>query len=350
MFSIQLLRLLNNHILPGCTVWNGYGPAEITFACTFYPVKLTTDTSEIPLGLPLPNYNYVVMDEVGQRPVMNEAGELYVGGVGVFSGYLGRDDLSTRAMVNINGQSYYRSGDLVRIDSNGLLHYVGRKDFQVKLHGQRIELGEIERCLLGTTITACVVTKWREHHLVAYVQSSETSETQLREYCQSHLPPHMVPSMFIILDKLPLNANGKVDRKKLPPPHSHHGRALHSKQSTELPTTDTERIVHRIWCDILHQDDISIDTSIFTIGGHSLLIMQFLHRYKTQFNLEPNTLSIADLFQNPTITGHAQLIQQATNTTYTEIGYHWLPLHAVRGKNRQLASTESNVILALLFL
>ena len=104
------------------------------------------------------------------------------------------------------------------MDKNGLLHYRGRKDHQIKLHGQRIELGEIERCLLDTSISACVVIKWGDDHLVAYVQSSDVNEKQLRDHCQSHLPPHMIPSIFIILEKLPLNVNGKVDRKLLPSP------------------------------------------------------------------------------------------------------------------------------------
>ncbi|CAF4344581.1 unnamed protein product, partial [Adineta steineri] len=100
------------------------------------------------------------------------------------------------------------------MDNNGLLHYHGRKDHQIKLHGQRIELGEIERCLLRASISACVVIKWNDDHLVAYVQSSShINEEQLRQHCQYYLPPHMIPSFFIILDKLPLNANGKIDRK-----------------------------------------------------------------------------------------------------------------------------------------
>ena len=99
-----------------------------------------------------------------------------MGGVGVFAGYLGRDDLTEKALIEIDGEIYYRTGDLVRMDNNGLLHYQGRKDHQIKLHGQRIELGEIERCLLNTSISACVVIKWGDDHLVAYVQSSDIDE------------------------------------------------------------------------------------------------------------------------------------------------------------------------------
>ncbi|CAF4471498.1 unnamed protein product, partial [Adineta steineri] len=96
------------------------------------------------------------------------------------------------ALVEIDGQLFYRTGDLVTMDNNGLLHYQGRKDHQIKLHGQRIELGEIERCLLNiSSISACVVMKWNDDYLVAYVQSFDINEEELREHCQSHLPPHM---------------------------------------------------------------------------------------------------------------------------------------------------------------
>ena len=160
---------------------------------------------------------YTIVDEFLQRVTFGQEGELFVGGVGVFAGYFGRDDLTMKALIEINGELFYRTGDLVRMDHNGLLHYQGRKDHQIKLHGQRIELGEIERCLLNiTSISACVVMKWGDDHLIAYVQTSTINDSQLREHCQSHLPPHMIPSIFIILDKLPLNANGKIDRKLLP--------------------------------------------------------------------------------------------------------------------------------------
>ncbi|CAF4020016.1 unnamed protein product, partial [Adineta steineri] len=217
---------------------------------------------------------------------IGEEAELFIGGVGVFAGYLVRDDLTAKVLVEIDGQLFYRTGDLVTIDNNGLLHYQGRKDHQIKLHGQRIELGEIERCLLSiASISACVVMKRNNDHLVAYVQSSDTNEHELREHCQSHLPPHMIPSIFIILEKLPLNPNGKIDRKLLPPPNF---SSTNLTNNIELlpPINDMEVTIHRIWCEIFKLNQISIDTNIFTIGGHSLVIMQLFHRYKIEFHLE----------------------------------------------------------------
>jgi aryl carrier-like protein len=287
-----------------------------------------------PIGVPLSNYRCLIIDEFLQNVMVNQEGELFVGGVGVFAGYLGRDDLTTTALIEIGGEIFYRTGDLVRMDHNGLLHYQGRKDYQIKLHGQRIELGEIERCLLNTSISACVVMKWGDDHLVTYVQTSDINEEQLREHCQSHLPPHMIPSIFMILEKLPLNANGKIDRKNLPAPNFSHLSSRHLTNNVELsvPTNELQVIIHQIWCNIFQQNQISIDTNIFTIGGHSLLLMQLLHRYKTQFHVQTNTLSIADLFQYPTIAGHSELIRQTHDNTPNINDCTWLPLNLIQGK------------------
>jgi aryl carrier-like protein len=275
------------------------------------------------------------MDEFLQLSSVGQEGELFIGGVGVFVGYLGRDDLTAKALIEINGEIFYRTGDVVRMDNNGLIYHQGRKDHQIKLHGQRIELGEIERCLLDTSISACVVVKWGDDHLIAYVQSSNIDEKQLRKHCESHLPPHMVPSLFIILEKLPLNANGKIDRKSLPPPNFSTCVPIHLRNDVQslAPTNEIEVTIHHIWCDVFQQNQIAIDVNIFTIGGHSLLLMQLFHRYKMEFHLETNTLSIAKLFQQPTIVGHAQLIHQIIDIKQDTGDYSWSSLHLIQGKN-----------------
>ncbi|CAF4244117.1 unnamed protein product, partial [Adineta steineri] len=206
-FVVHLIDLIVKIGITNCHVWNLYGPAETTIVSTFHRVDLIGNTRSVSIGTPLSNYQCIIMNEYSELSITNQEGELCVGGAGVFAGYLGRDDLSAKALLQIDGQLFYRTGDIVTMDNNGLLHYQGRKDHQIKLHGQRIELGEIERCLLNiTSISACVVIKWNDNHLVAYVQSSShMNEAELRQHCQSQLPPHMIPSFFIILDKLPLN-------------------------------------------------------------------------------------------------------------------------------------------------
>ncbi|CAF1566377.1 unnamed protein product, partial [Adineta steineri] len=334
-FDIHVQEIIGTIIIESttknCHIWNLCGPAETTLQSLFHQVNSINDEQSIPLGMPLPNYRCIAQDDFDQPQTVHSDGELLVSGVGIFASYLGRDDLTAKVFIYINDELFYRTGDLVHVDNKGLIHYVGRKDYQIKLHGQRIELGEIEQCLLRTSISACVVMKWNDDHLIAYVQSSNIDENQLRTHCQSHLPPHMIPSLVVILEKLPLNPNGKIDRKLLPPPDfSTMHLADHDKLL--LPMNEIEIIIHDIWCDLLKQKQISTNTNIFTLGGHSLVIMQLFHRYKIELDLETNTLSISDLFQYPTIIDHAQLICQTINVKEAVNDYHWCSLHLIQAR------------------
>ncbi|CAF4138709.1 unnamed protein product [Adineta steineri] len=316
--------------MTNCIVWNLYGPAEATIGCTVHSINVTSTIQSIPIGRPLFNYRCIIMNEYSQQSTTNQEGELCVGGVGVFAGYLGRDDLTGKALVEIDDQVFYRTGDLVRMDNNGLLHYQGRRDHQIKMHGQRIELGEIEQCLLRTSISACVVMKWNDDYLVAYVQSSHINEEKLRQHCQSHLPPHMIPSIFVILDKLPLNQNGKVDRKQLPSPDFSLSTLLSSEKS-DTPLNQFEERINTIWCQVLHsnENEISRTTSFFSVGGHSLLFIELYHHYQSVFNFDNQALSIAPFLQQPTIFQHSQLLQTViiNNVKTTQ----WYTLHINEG-------------------
>ncbi|CAF1543966.1 unnamed protein product, partial [Adineta ricciae] len=335
-----------------CQFYNYYGPTECSESSIEHVIS-DEDLAygSIPLGRPMASVSVYLVDDY-LIPVISDihVGEIVIGGVGLFAGYRGQDELMKQVLCTINNQTYYKTGDMGRINSkSGVFEYVGRRDYQVKLRGQRIELSEIESVLMDVTTMSVVVklTHDNNQYLVAYVETKR-AEHDLRQHCLTRLPLHMVPSFFVRLHKLPLNQNGKINRKALP---SVDFSALAITPIDEdQVVTAMEQQVFDIWRTIFpHLKSIPrTSTSFFSIGGHSLLIMQLFHRYRTLFNLEPNTLSIADLFQNPTISGHAQLIQQATNTTDTEIEHHWLPLHAVRGKNRQLPSNDSSVILAFL--
>ncbi|CAF1510900.1 unnamed protein product, partial [Adineta steineri] len=330
-FSVPLISLIVKIGITNCIVWNLYGPAEATIGSTIHYVNITSDTQRIPIGRPFYNYRCMIMNEYLQSSAISQQGELFVGGVGVFAGYLGRDDLTAKALMEIDGQLFYRTGDLVDMSHNGLLHYQGRKDHQIKLHGQRVELGEIERCLLIiTSISVCVVMKWKDDYLVAYVQSFDINEQELREHCRSHLPPHMIPSLFIILDKLPLNQNGKVDRKQLPSPQFSLSTLLLSDKS-DTPLNQFEERVHTIWCKVLHRNEshISKATSFFSVGGHSLLFIELYHHYQSVFNFDTQTISIAPFLQQPTIFQHSQLLQTVTmnNIKATQ----WYTLHINEG-------------------
>ncbi|CAF1573219.1 unnamed protein product [Rotaria magnacalcarata] len=314
--TTQLVSLLRSYVHENCLIWNLYGPSEITICCTYHMVDVTYEKSNIPIGRSLPKYQCLVVNEMLQPVIVGQEGELFVGGVGVFAGYLGRDDLTAKVVIEIGDEVFYRTGDLVRLDSRGFLHYIGRKDHQVKLRGQRIELGEIEQCILQSSskITACVVTKYDNEHLVAYIQSSDVDEKPLRAYCCSQLPPHMIPSKFIVLKQLPLNSNGKVDRKRLPSPDFASSIAS-TVIDFKKPRNAIEECVHSLWCEVLQHAgaQISIEENFFNIGGHSLLLIQLYHRYKSEFGFDTHAFPIAPFLQYGTIAEHAKLIETLKN-------------------------------------
>ncbi|CAF1208882.1 unnamed protein product, partial [Adineta steineri] len=304
----KLVNLLRSQVRSECRIRNHYGPAEITINCTNHPIDLNKNQTDIPIGQSLPTYHFLILDMFLQTGGIGYEGELVIEGVDVFVGYRGRDDLTAQVMININ--------------DNGLIHYVGRRDFQVKLRGQRIELQEIIQCLLMlTSITTCVVIKWDENHLIAYIQSDSINVEQLRHHCQSNQPSHMIPSIFIILEKLPLSPNGKVDRKRLPPPDlslltlsSSSSSTTELENRSNLPQNQLQKQIHDIWCEILRciGQHISTTANFFSIGGHSLLFIELYHRYQQLYDFDNRVLSIGLFLQQPTILQHSQLLQSIT--------------------------------------
>ncbi|CAF3868594.1 unnamed protein product [Adineta steineri] len=303
-FTAHLIGLIREIGVTNCIVWNVYGPAEATIDCTAHCINVTSAVQSISIGGPLSNYRCMIVNAYLQSSITGQEGELLIGGAGVFAGYLGRDDLTAKALVEIDGELFYRTGDLVTIDNNGLLYYHGRKDHQIKLHGQRIELGEIERCLLNiTSISACVVMKWNDDYLVAYIQSSHANEEELRQHCRSHLPPHMIPSIFIILDKLPLNPNGKIDRKLLPPPNF---SSSVDNIGGNVPRNTLEHQLQDIFSQAFHIESPHVEVPFGRLGGTSLDAILALALIRQQIS---NKVDIGLLFSNPSIRQLAQAIE-----------------------------------------
>ncbi|CAF1342732.1 unnamed protein product [Rotaria sordida] len=287
-----------------CRIWNLYGPAETTIDCAFHLVDISADTQSVPIGRALPRYRCLILDDFLQAVVISQEGALYVGGVGVFAGYLEREELTTRALIVIDDEIFYRTGDLVRMDKNGFLHYQGRKDHQIKLHGQRIELGEIEQCLLNTLISACVVIKWDDDHLVSYVQSTNIDVEELRKHCQSHLPPHMIPSIFVVLEKLPINANGKIDRKLLPAPQ--FSLLTNIDQTDVIPLTPLEEHLQRIFSEAFHNESPNVNMPFGQLGGTSLDVIRALMLIQQEICTK---VDVGLLFANPSIRQLARVIE-----------------------------------------
>ncbi|WP_078630301.1 non-ribosomal peptide synthetase [Streptomyces roseochromogenus] len=277
-------------------VVNLYGPTETTIWSTTAPV--TGDGTAI--GRPIGNTQVHVLDS-GLRPVPDGVpGELYVGGHGVAAGYLGQFGLTAQRFVadpfGVPGSRLYRTGDLVRYRADGDLEFLGRVDDQVKIRGFRVELGEVEAALgrrAGITAAAATVREDAagDHRLVAYVVPADgttADPVELRRYLAERLPGYMVPSTFVVLDALPLTANGKVDRKALPEPRPDavvRGRGHRTPQ---------EDILCGLFAEVLGLTRVGIDDNFFELGGHSLLANQLVVRIKETLGAELTFRSLVD--------------------------------------------------------
>ena len=223
-------------------------------------------------------------------------GELWVGGDGVSLGYLNRDDLTKDKFINnpFGEGKIYKTGDLTVLLPDGAVNYIGRIDNQVKLRGFRIELSEIDSKILSFTGIKESITVIHDKNICSYiVTSSEISIENLRKYLSDNLPAFMVPSFITVLDSLPLNINGKVDRKKLPPPSF-----CQEERKIIMPRNEIDKAIVDELKTILHLDNISIDDSFFGIGGDSLTAITLSVRLSDKFNF---SISVKDIFDNPVI-------------------------------------------------
>ncbi|HKV36205.1 MAG TPA: non-ribosomal peptide synthase/polyketide synthase [Pyrinomonadaceae bacterium] len=295
-------------------LWNLYGPTETTvWSLT---TRIEADEKRITIGRPMANTQVYVLDKQ-QRPVpINVPGELYIGGDGLARGYLKRSALTAERFVpdpfgQQEGARLYRTGDLVRYREDGRIEYLGRIDQQVKVRGFRIELGEIEAQLeRHAQVRQAVVTanedEGGDKRLVAYVVSEETLATsELRAFLKEQLPEYMVPSAFVQLAELPLTANGKVDRKRLP-------AAEFSRDEVAVefvaPRTPTEEAVAGIWATVLKLERVGVLDNFFELGGHSLLATQVMHSLREAFHLD---LPLRSIFESPTVADLSLVIEKA---------------------------------------
>ena len=290
---------------------NMYGPTEATVDATIGSIRHANGGPTI--GKPIANARVYVLDEHRQPVPIGVPGELYLGGVGVARGYLFRPQLTEERFVPDpfvgNDARMYKTGDLARWKADGSLEYLGRNDFQVKLRGFRIELGEIEAALQRCDGVREAVVIAREDvegdkRLVAYLVAQEGCElviAQLREQLTASLAEYMIPSAFVILDRLPLNPNGKLDRKALPAPDQ---SAVATRQY-EAPLGEIEQAIAQVWQDLLHLDRVGRHDHFFELGGHSLLVMQLMLRLRERFHVE---VPLRTLFERPQLAALADQI------------------------------------------
>jgi amino acid adenylation domain-containing protein len=280
------------HSRLGADLINLYGPTEAAVEVTWWMSDPRADCALVPIGRPGANTQIWILDQ-GLVPVpVGVPGELHIGGVQVARGYLGRPELSAGkfipdAFAGAPGCRLYKTGDLARHQGDGTIEFLGRIDHQVKIRGFRIELGEIEAALAEHPAVREVVVMARreesgDQRLVAYlVPAGEPAPASaLRSFLREKLPEFMVPSDFVEIDRVPLSASGKIDRRALPAPG-----APRRERILVPPRTEIEEAVARIWSQVLGRSEIGVEDDFFEIGGHSLLATQILSRLQQAFRV-----------------------------------------------------------------
>jgi len=294
-----------NRWAPGRRFFNLYGPTEATICST--TAACVPGVGRPPIGRPVADSTAYVLDAYGEPVPVGVPGELYVGGVGVARGYLGRPELTAERFVpdpfGEAGARLYRTGDRARWLASGELDFLGRVDAQVKVRGFRIEPGEVESELRGQAGVADAVVVVREdvpgdRRIVAYVMPREgagPSPVELRGRLAERLPEHMVPGHFVTLERIPLTPNGKLDRRALPRPEvGGSGRA----EARLAPRDDLEATLVRAFEEVLGAAGVGVRDSFFELGGHSLLAVQLM---SSLYEATGVRLPVALLFRAPTV-------------------------------------------------
>ena len=283
---------------------NAYGPTETTVDAI---VQTVTDDPDLQhaIGRPLRHVRAYILDAHGQPAPIGVTGELYLGGAQVARGYLGRPELTAERFIDspfVAGDRLYKTGDLASWREGGCIDYLGRNDFQVKIRGFRIELGEIEAHLaahdqVGEAVVVAREERAGDLRLVAYITAAEAQTPDidaLRKHLAAALPAYMVPAAYVLLERLPLTANGKLDRKALPAPDAQD----YSARGFEAPLGELEIALARLWADTLKLERVGRRDHFFELGGHSLLAVTLLSRMRGALALE---VSLKDLFAHPVL-------------------------------------------------
>ena len=336
---------------------NLYGPTEASIDVTAWTYSSSSGTalSSIPIGRPIANTRIYILDQNREPVPVGVAGELYIGGAGVARGYLKRPELTAERFLedpfsNQPGARMYRTGDLGRWLADGNIEFLGRNDFQVKIRGFRIELGEIEARLAEHPAVRDAVVIAREDvpgdkRLVAYytlaeqraegedrVEDGEEEALRiegLRAHLTAALPEYMVPAAYVLLERMPLTANGKLDRKALPAPDSD----AYPSRGYEPPQGEIETALADIWADVLKLDRVGRHDNFFELGGHSLLAVTLVERMRRQ----GLRVDVWALFAMPTLAELAAAIEGESN--FLEV-----PENRIPKPEKQMGTTTSSLI------
>jgi amino acid adenylation domain-containing protein len=334
-------------------LYNLYGPTEAAIDVSFWQCQPDVQLNTVPIGYPIANTQLHILNSDLQPVPIGVAGELHIGGVGLARGYLNQPELTAERFIphpkslspgrgtlndlpspdgrGAGGEGrLYKTGDRARYRSDGAIEYLGRLDNQIKLRGFRIELGEIEAVLQNHPLVkqAAVVASGEEEYrqLIAYLTLQDTppSLPDWRSFLAAKLPPYLVPSQFVMCDRLPTTPNGKLDRKAL------QHRSPTASRDAIAPRNSTETLIAEVWQTILRLETISVTDNFFELGGNSLLATRVNSRLREAFQLD---LPLRSLFEQPTIAGLAEQIQTLQLTIRN---LHTAPTHAPDRKEIEL--------------
>ncbi|WP_122670877.1 non-ribosomal peptide synthetase, partial [Pseudomonas viridiflava] len=295
--------------LPQVRLHNVYGPTEATVDCSVWTLEPHEPVPEsaLPIGRAISNTRLYVLDDYDQPVPQGVVGQLHIGGAGVTRGYLNLPDMQAERFIDspfVPGDRLYRSGDLVRQRADGQLEFLGRNDFQVKLHGLRIELGEIEARLSAHPALREVAVLLHGERLVAWFSCREGHSAPgieaLRAHVMAQLPDYMVPTAYVALSALPLSLNGKLDRAALPEPDASAVLSRHY----EAPLCETEALLAELWAELLNVARVGRQDHFFELGGHSLLAVTLIARMRKL----GMSADIRVLFAQPTLAALASAV------------------------------------------
>ncbi|SHM32598.1 amino acid adenylation domain-containing protein [Cyclobacterium lianum] len=318
IFPVSIHSLLRKSHFAG-DVFNHYGPTEASISKTIHQVDLTRHYEQIPIGRAFSNSFVLILNQDFERVKPGEIGEIFIGGEGVARGYLNLPKATANSFIpdfysGRKGGFLYRTGDLAKSTEDGTIFYLGRIDDQVKINGNRIEPGEIEKCIYQSGKIKQIAVMAKKNHqqktfLVAYfVPKDEFDREQQKIQLKGKLPPYMIPQYWVELRKMPLNSNGKIDRKALPDPDWR----VSSTNIRQPPTNETEKQLHSIWQKILGLKNIGVRDNFFDLGGDSLQAIRSIAAIKHTY---AKRLKVRDFFDFPTIAGLSQLIDESEDNS-----------------------------------
>lgn len=316
--SIEHVKKLKT-TYPDIKIYNSYGPTECTSFCTMYEIKNLENVQNIPIGKPISNSSCYILDSKNRLLPLYCVGELAIGGDGVSNGYINDDIKTKNSFINncfdniFIGQKIYKTGDLAQILDDGNIDFIGRKDNQIKVRGYRVELDEIKETVLKYDgIENCAIilkedikNKSNKHILLYFVANKQINTKLLFDYLRTHLQTYMVPSGIMQIDEIPLNANYKVDIKKLP--------EIELSNSVEIvkPSTILQKELYDIVFSILKQE-FSVEDNLFSIGFDSLSAIELSNYIDKKFYI---AISTKDILENNTIIALEEYINKYTHSS-----------------------------------